>query len=76
MLITANDCAARVPEGIRDTLPLVVLAGGAPDELEDIAAAMEHPAVLAALPVADWNAELAPWPAPGLRAGQSFGGGA
>lgn len=76
MLITANDCAARVSEGCRGALPLVVLVGGAPDELEDIAAAMEHPAVLAALPVADWNAELAPWPAPGLRAGPSFGGGA
>lgn len=56
--------------------PLIIMIGEEGAGLCDIARAMHVPAVLAALPVSDWNAELTPWPAPELRREQPFSGGA
>lgn len=56
--------------------PLIIAIGEDGAGICDIARAMHMPAVLAALPVSDWNAELTPWPAPELRRGQPFSGGA
>lgn len=43
---------------------------------EETARRAGKPFQLCAVPVADWNAELTPWPAPGLRKGETFRDGA
>ena len=66
------------PSGVQDgDAPLVCLlcARGEGPAVRDAALeAGAGPFHMAAVPVADWNADLSPWPAPGLRGGEAFGG--
>lgn len=55
---------------------LAILLGADGALLEDVRAKLNGRAALAALTIDDWNAELSPWPAPGLRASEPFSGGA
>ena len=45
-------------------------------EAEGILSQAAAPFVLAALPVADWNRDLSPWPAPAVFGKEDFQGGA
>ena len=59
--------------------PFVCLLAGREDSAQIRTLAQEMgapPFSMAVIPVADWNDSLSPWPAPGLRGGGDFGGGA
>ena len=63
-----------------------IYINGRAQEARDLAAALEalprraraalRPAALIALEPLDWDGDFSPWPAPGLRPGQVFSGGA
>lgn len=57
-------------------LPIVIILGASRPELAEIAGFAHLPAIMTCMPVDDWNRDLAPWPAPDLRRGEAFGGGA
>lgn len=59
-----------------DGCALAIVLGADEAQLDDLRAQLRAQVSLAALDIGDWNAELSPWPAPGLRAGQPFAGGA
>ena len=65
-------CAQQPPASWRCE---IVIAGGERQEAEALAEALPECGIVA-WQVGDWDTALTPWPAPGLRKGQSFGDGA
>ena len=65
-----------IPDGINADAPLIFALGEDAGGINAIADFMKCNAVIAALLVNDWNADLTPWPAPPLRRGKPFTGNA
>ena len=67
-------CYAYVPDDAAGELPLICAIGESSEGVAAIAMLMHNPAVIAGIPVGDWNDDLTPWPAPPLGKGSEFTG--
>lgn len=76
MIIDVQGCQVLIPDNAANEMPLIFALGEGIDGVSAMSEFMECRAVIAALPVSDWNAELTPWPAPPLRRGKEFAGNA